>query len=264
MGRAAGARRRRERSVTAASRTIRRSWSSGRSRSGRSSSLQFQYSRARPRRTRQRPAVRSRSGTGSASSSGRRSRAASSPTASRSTQLDEDDFRRTHRFAELELDRTREELSARGGGSVTRGALDFVLSHPAVTGAIVGVRNEREGRELAALALSARRATSIACSSSSSRAAPNSRTVPSESTTTFVGTPRTPSSPRERLVGVEEDRPLDAPHLAEALDLGPRLRSLPDVDEHYLDARPGGLARCAVPRGTAPPRCTVLTSWRRS
>ena len=37
------------------------------------------------------------------------------------------------------------------GGSLTRGALDFVLSHPAVTGAIVGVRNEREGRELAAL-----------------------------------------------------------------------------------------------------------------
>src|SRR5205085_4289974 len=46
---------------------------------------------------------------------------------------------------------------------------------------------------------------------------------------------------RERLVGIEEDRPLDAPHLAEALDLGPGLRSLPDIDEHYLDARPGGL-----------------------
>src|SRR4051794_40653322 len=46
---------------------------------------------------------------------------------------------------------------------------------------------------------------------------------------------------RERLVGVEEDRPLDAPHLAEALDLGSRLRPLPDIDEHHLDARPGGL-----------------------
>ena len=45
---------------------------------------------------------------------------------------------------------THEELRARGGGSVTRGALDFVLAHPAVTGAIVGIRNEREGRELAA------------------------------------------------------------------------------------------------------------------
>jgi aryl-alcohol dehydrogenase-like predicted oxidoreductase len=33
---------------------------------------------------------------------------------------------------------------------VTRGALDFVLAHPAVTGAIVGIRNKREGRELAA------------------------------------------------------------------------------------------------------------------
>jgi aryl-alcohol dehydrogenase-like predicted oxidoreductase len=33
---------------------------------------------------------------------------------------------------------------------VTRGALDFVLAHPAVTGAIVGIRNEREGADLAA------------------------------------------------------------------------------------------------------------------
>jgi aryl-alcohol dehydrogenase-like predicted oxidoreductase len=64
--------------------------------------------------------------------------------------LPADDFRRTHRFAELDLGRTHEELRARGRGSVTRGALDFVLSHPAVTGAIVGIRNEREGRELAA------------------------------------------------------------------------------------------------------------------
>lgn len=62
-----------------------------------------------------------------------------------------DDFRHTHPFAELDLEQTHEELRARGGGSLTRGALDFVLSHPAVTGAIVGVRNEREGRELAAL-----------------------------------------------------------------------------------------------------------------
>jgi aryl-alcohol dehydrogenase-like predicted oxidoreductase len=60
-----------------------------------------------------------------------------------------DDFRRTHPFAELDLASTHEELARRGGGSVTRGALDFVLSHPAVTGAIVGIRNEREGRDLA-------------------------------------------------------------------------------------------------------------------
>ena len=64
--------------------------------------------------------------------------------------LAEDDFRRTHPFAEQDLASTHEELRARGGGSVTRGALDFVLSHRGVTGAIVGVRNEREGRDLAA------------------------------------------------------------------------------------------------------------------
>src|SRR6266550_7274002 len=58
--------------------------------------------------------------------------------------LPADDFRRTHPFAELELDQTHAELRARGGGSVTRGALEFVLAHPAVTGAIVGIRNERE------------------------------------------------------------------------------------------------------------------------
>jgi aryl-alcohol dehydrogenase-like predicted oxidoreductase len=63
-----------------------------------------------------------------------------------------DDFRRTHPFAELDLGQTHEELRTRGGGSVTRGALDFVLSHPAVTGAIVGIRTEREGRDLAEIA----------------------------------------------------------------------------------------------------------------
>lgn len=63
--------------------------------------------------------------------------------------LAEDDFRRTHRFAELDLAEIRQGLRARGSGSVTQGALDFVLSHPAVTGAIVGIRNEREGRDLA-------------------------------------------------------------------------------------------------------------------
>ena len=66
--------------------------------------------------------------------------------------LPQDDFRRTHPFAELDLEHALEELSTRGGGSVTRGALDFVLAHPAVTGAIVGIRNEREGRDLAAFA----------------------------------------------------------------------------------------------------------------
>lgn len=63
-----------------------------------------------------------------------------------------DDFRRTHPFAGLDLAQTQDELRVRGGGSVTRGALEFVLSHPAVTGAIGGIRTEREGRDLAAFA----------------------------------------------------------------------------------------------------------------
>jgi aryl-alcohol dehydrogenase-like predicted oxidoreductase len=55
--------------------------------------------------------------------------------------LDEDDFRRTHPFAQRpDLADVRYEV----GG--TAGALRFVLRHPAVTGAIVGVRNEREAR----------------------------------------------------------------------------------------------------------------------
>lgn len=61
------------------------------------------------------------------------------------------DFRRTHEFAELDLAGIHDELRLGGGGSVTRGALGFVLSQPAVTGAIVGIRDEREGRELAKL-----------------------------------------------------------------------------------------------------------------
>jgi aryl-alcohol dehydrogenase-like predicted oxidoreductase len=66
--------------------------------------------------------------------------------------LAEDDFRRTHPFAALDLGELRGELRARGGGSTTRGALDFVLGHPAVTGAIVVIRNDREARELVAFA----------------------------------------------------------------------------------------------------------------
>jgi aryl-alcohol dehydrogenase-like predicted oxidoreductase len=62
--------------------------------------------------------------------------------------LAEDDFRREHRFASLDL-RALHETLRRDGGTVTRGALRFVLAQPAVTGAIVGVRNEREALELA-------------------------------------------------------------------------------------------------------------------
>jgi aryl-alcohol dehydrogenase-like predicted oxidoreductase len=57
--------------------------------------------------------------------------------------LEDDDFRRTHPFAQrADLADVRREI----GG--TAGALRFVLDHPAVTGAIVGVRNEREAREI--------------------------------------------------------------------------------------------------------------------
>jgi aryl-alcohol dehydrogenase-like predicted oxidoreductase len=66
--------------------------------------------------------------------------------------LEEGDFRRTHRFASLDLEAVRADLRARGDGAVTAGALRFVLDHPAVTGAIVGVRNESEGRALGSVA----------------------------------------------------------------------------------------------------------------
>lgn len=62
--------------------------------------------------------------------------------------LEEQDFRRTHPFASLDLSTVRKELR-RDGGTVTRGAIRFALRHPAVTGAIVGVRDQREGRTLA-------------------------------------------------------------------------------------------------------------------
>jgi aryl-alcohol dehydrogenase-like predicted oxidoreductase len=62
-----------------------------------------------------------------------------------------DDFRRTHAFASQDLTELRDELR-RDGGTVVRGALRFVLANPAVTGAIVGVRNEREARDLVAAA----------------------------------------------------------------------------------------------------------------
>ncbi|HXY86144.1 MAG TPA: aldo/keto reductase [Gaiellaceae bacterium] len=62
-------------------------------------------------------------------------------------RLEPDDFRRTHRFAELELDPLRALLRGADRTSA-QGAIAFVLSHPAVTGAIVGVRNEREAGEL--------------------------------------------------------------------------------------------------------------------
>ena len=63
-------------------------------------------------------------------------------------RLHADDFRRTHAFTQLELGSVRAAL--RGDRrTATEGAIAFVLSHPAVTGAIVGVRNEREAMQLA-------------------------------------------------------------------------------------------------------------------
>jgi aryl-alcohol dehydrogenase-like predicted oxidoreductase len=64
--------------------------------------------------------------------------------------LPADDFRRTHPFAQLELEPVRAALRGETR-TAAQGAIAFVLSHPAVTGAIVGVRNEHEARELAAM-----------------------------------------------------------------------------------------------------------------
>jgi aryl-alcohol dehydrogenase-like predicted oxidoreductase len=66
--------------------------------------------------------------------------------------LEDDDFRRSHRFAELDLEPILASLRDGGRRTAAQGAIAFVLSHPAVTGAIVGVRNEREGAALAELA----------------------------------------------------------------------------------------------------------------
>ena len=59
--------------------------------------------------------------------------------------LEEGDFRRTHPFGQRDdLAAIRKEL----GEPVTENAIRFVLDHPAVTGAIVGVRNEHEARQI--------------------------------------------------------------------------------------------------------------------
>jgi aryl-alcohol dehydrogenase-like predicted oxidoreductase len=68
--------------------------------------------------------------------------------------LEPGDFRRTHPLAERDLVAARAELRALGGTS-TEGALRWVLSNPAVTGAIVGVRNKREADALASIGSSA-------------------------------------------------------------------------------------------------------------
>jgi aryl-alcohol dehydrogenase-like predicted oxidoreductase len=68
-------------------------------------------------------------------------------------ELEPDDFRRASPLAER-----REEIAAHAGDAAARGrtlrrhAVAWVLEQPAVTAAIVGVRNAREGSELPALA----------------------------------------------------------------------------------------------------------------
>jgi aryl-alcohol dehydrogenase-like predicted oxidoreductase len=65
--------------------------------------------------------------------------------------LDPDDFRRTHAFADLELEPLRRVLRTIGerrGRSAAQVALGWVLAQPAVAGAIVGIRSAREAEEL--------------------------------------------------------------------------------------------------------------------
>ena len=62
-------------------------------------------------------------------------------------RLHEDDFRRGHPFARVELEPIRAVLRA-PTRSAAQGAIAYALSHPAVTGAVVGVRTEREAAEL--------------------------------------------------------------------------------------------------------------------
>jgi aryl-alcohol dehydrogenase-like predicted oxidoreductase len=69
--------------------------------------------------------------------------------------LHEDDFRRRHPFAQLDLAGLRRELArvaGRHAATSAQAALAWVLSRPAVSGAIVGIRNVREAEELPASA----------------------------------------------------------------------------------------------------------------
>jgi aryl-alcohol dehydrogenase-like predicted oxidoreductase len=62
-----------------------------------------------------------------------------------------DDFRRTHPFAQRDLEPLRAQLAeigARHGRTAAQVAVAWVLRHPGVAGAIVGVRTPAEAREL--------------------------------------------------------------------------------------------------------------------
>jgi aryl-alcohol dehydrogenase-like predicted oxidoreductase len=65
--------------------------------------------------------------------------------------LDKDDFRRSHPFAARDLSPLRSTLRSLGehhARTAAQVALAWVLAQPAVTGAIVGIRNEREAEQL--------------------------------------------------------------------------------------------------------------------
>jgi aryl-alcohol dehydrogenase-like predicted oxidoreductase len=65
--------------------------------------------------------------------------------------LDRDDFRRTHPYAALDLAPLRSTLGTIGdrrGRTQAQVALAWVLAQAEVTGAIVGIRNEREAEQL--------------------------------------------------------------------------------------------------------------------
>jgi aryl-alcohol dehydrogenase-like predicted oxidoreductase len=66
-------------------------------------------------------------------------------------QLVRDDFRHDHPFVRLDLEPLRAELGeigARHGRSAAQVALAWVLRHPGVASAIVGVRTPAEAQEL--------------------------------------------------------------------------------------------------------------------
>jgi aryl-alcohol dehydrogenase-like predicted oxidoreductase len=65
--------------------------------------------------------------------------------------LEADDFRRSHPFASLDLGPLRSTLASIGAchqRSAAQVALAWVLSQPAVAGAIVGIRSEGEANQL--------------------------------------------------------------------------------------------------------------------
>jgi aryl-alcohol dehydrogenase-like predicted oxidoreductase len=70
-------------------------------------------------------------------------------------QLDPEDFRRTHPFASLDLAPLRATLTRVGerhGATAAQVALAWVVGRPGVSGAIAGIRSEREAEQLPGVA----------------------------------------------------------------------------------------------------------------